>query len=241
MSTGPLNAITINTGNCPHGMPPGACPICSGKGGAGNSTRRVSNEMSWNECYAMGLMIKAQKQRVELNQQAFDKNLQQSLLIQKIASAFAEKIAQLKSIKLVQSITSAVSNSITTIKNIINKIAITTATLVNKAISTVRTIINQISEKFTQIKDQLINISDKLVAVFGELKQGAQKILQENISKLKKKLFSLFEMIDASLEQGDDSEEADYKRILSFKGFKKIKKTIRQLIKMNIKNKELIG
>ena len=29
----------VRTGTCPHGLPPGACPICNGMGGGGGSSR----------------------------------------------------------------------------------------------------------------------------------------------------------------------------------------------------------
>ena len=57
------NVNTKPPGTCPHGLPVGACPICSGMGGGGakkaDSTAKPG-EMSWNECYAIGQMMKAQ-------------------------------------------------------------------------------------------------------------------------------------------------------------------------------------
>ena len=56
-----------NSGKCPHGLPPGACPICSGMGGGGGIRRdkdkpRVAGEMSYNECMAAWIKIQAAKE-----------------------------------------------------------------------------------------------------------------------------------------------------------------------------------
>ena len=53
------------TGTCPHGAPLGACPICSGMGTGGMQKKAdysaKPGEMSWNECAAIGAMLRAQK------------------------------------------------------------------------------------------------------------------------------------------------------------------------------------
>ena len=66
-------------GLCPHGLPPGACPICSG--GMGTSSAKKADfsakpgEMSWNECAAIGAMLRAQKLRTQQNEQAYQNRL----------------------------------------------------------------------------------------------------------------------------------------------------------------------
>ena len=64
MSTA-VHARPHKAGTCPHGMPLGACPICNGMAG-GNSTSkrdipRNVGEMSYNQCAAIGAMLRAQK------------------------------------------------------------------------------------------------------------------------------------------------------------------------------------
>lgn len=61
-----LTAIQSNNskiGTCPHGLPQGACPICSGMSGGMKKTdfSAKPGEMSWNECAAIGAFLKAQK------------------------------------------------------------------------------------------------------------------------------------------------------------------------------------
>ena len=55
MSFGAVQTNSTRTGSCPHGLPLGACPICSG--GGGGTMRKADfsakpGEMSWNECAA---------------------------------------------------------------------------------------------------------------------------------------------------------------------------------------------
>ena len=68
------SANTNNIGKCPHGLPNGACPICSGgMGGASQKKADFSakpGEMSWNECAAIGAMMRAAKMQKQLNAQA---------------------------------------------------------------------------------------------------------------------------------------------------------------------------
>ncbi len=52
----PKIALTSG-GTCPHGLPLGACPICSGgRRWRRNSKKaaRPAGEMSWDECFAVG-------------------------------------------------------------------------------------------------------------------------------------------------------------------------------------------
>lgn len=72
-----LNTVHTNSakiGSCPHGLPQGACPICSGMGGTMQRKADFSakaGEMSWNECAAIGAFLKAQKNaRIQREQDA---------------------------------------------------------------------------------------------------------------------------------------------------------------------------
>ena len=70
-------------GTCPHGLPPGACPICSGMGGAGSKKADFSakpGEMSWNQCAAIGAFLKAQK-NAQMQRQADIQSFAQNMKI----------------------------------------------------------------------------------------------------------------------------------------------------------------
>ena len=82
----PLNQTIQTAGKCPHGLPIGACPICSGMGGGSikkdRDKPRVAGEMSYNECMAEWMKILAAKDakiqakidRIEINQQKLVEN-----------------------------------------------------------------------------------------------------------------------------------------------------------------------
>ena len=66
-----VQSNNVGKATCPHGLPHGACPICSGgMGGASQKKADFSakpGEMSWNECAAIGAMMRAAKLQKELN------------------------------------------------------------------------------------------------------------------------------------------------------------------------------
>ena len=74
MSTQVSNVNKINTGLCPHGLPPGACPICSNAAGSMRQSDRNRNvgEMTYHECAMIGNMMKARA----LAQKNHEKNLE---------------------------------------------------------------------------------------------------------------------------------------------------------------------
>ena len=72
MATSVSRATNNKIGTCPHGLPMGACPICNGMGGGGSVKRdNKPREMTWNECYAIGQMLKAQKLARENTQKMY--------------------------------------------------------------------------------------------------------------------------------------------------------------------------
>ena len=72
MTNGVNAASKVSSGLCPHGMSPGACPICSGMGGG--STRvgerpQKAGEMSYHQCAMIGAMMRAREARLEAHEQ----------------------------------------------------------------------------------------------------------------------------------------------------------------------------
>ena len=60
----PISPNIVQT--CPHGLPAGACPVCSGMGGGGSAKKAdpaPKNEMSYAECYAIWMRMKADDRR----------------------------------------------------------------------------------------------------------------------------------------------------------------------------------
>ena len=65
MATQVQNVNKANTGLCPHGLPPSACPICSKMGGggglrAGERPQKVG-EMSYHQCAMLGNLMRARE------------------------------------------------------------------------------------------------------------------------------------------------------------------------------------
>ena len=76
-----------NTGKCPHGLPIGTCPICSGMGGGSTQRKdkpRVPGEMTYAECMAAWIKIQAAKEaKIEAQIQRIE-NAQAKLLENRI-------------------------------------------------------------------------------------------------------------------------------------------------------------
>ena len=82
LQSSPVRPQATKAGTCPHGMPLGACPICNGMAGGNSTTKRDiprnAGEMTYNQCAAIGAMLKAQKaarQSAKLAQQNHEQAL----------------------------------------------------------------------------------------------------------------------------------------------------------------------
>ena len=146
--------------------------------------------MTYNQCAAIGAMLRAQKaarQRADANQQSFiqamiqfNKNLEN--VHQRILE-FASNIS-----KTIPVIISAPINFVLTqiVVRIVNIIAVVPNVLANVA-------------------QKLVDIADKLAAVYGELKAAVSKSLSNLIGNIKKKLKSMFFIFGT--DETDDNEK----------------------------------
>ena len=220
MSVQTVAIETRKVGTCPHGNPAGACPLCSGMGGGGNrissdrNTRRRPGEMTWNECYAMGLRMKRQREAKEAEIKLENIRALQAhrTLLQNIAS----KISQLSN-KI-----SAQINKLTDFinKNIINKLSNTIQNIPTAVKNTIIEIASQIKTTLQDIKQKLIDISDKLAAIYGEMKNAIEKKLSELFKTQTEKITSLFGLISFLYAHNEDEEsdvENEVERILRYK------------------------
>lgn len=212
----------MKVGTCPHGLPAGACPICSGMGGGGGGSskaRRVPSEMSWDECVAAGRMIQAQKLAQQKKDVAMQAQLHASLnlsgklenMAQKIAS-FAEKIGEFA--QKVQS---------SSIPKIISQPLALAAKMIIPVLNLLKNIplIAQKAINFVQAK--FADISDKLSAVFGELKNATEKKISDKFKDFRKKLKSFLGVLEPT--EVDEIEDED-KRIEEAKRLFDMKKTL---------------
>lgn len=206
MTTSLSRASNNKIGTCPHGLPLGACPICNGMGGGGSVKKdNKPREMTWNECYAIGQMLKAQKLARQHTQQMFAaqdlqthlNKLQEQITAMKLAAMtnlprpIAKAIAVLADGVLIPMV-KAVQNIASTIQNI--------ATSITKAIDT--------------IKQKLIDIADKLTAMIGEAKAAIQKKINEKFKDIKKKIFNIFGITTAENEEDEELERVEEEKRL---------------------------
>ena len=197
----------IKAGTCPHGLPLGACPICNGMAGGNSTTKRDIprnvGEMTYNQCAAIGAMLKAQKhakEQAKLAQQnhiealkSFNKNLE-------------------KTHQRLQLFNSFINNNFPKIISLPTNIILNTISLGLKLIQNLPTFINN---TFNTLQQKLCDISDKLVAIYGEIETS----IKDKISTLFIKLKSKFKFIIDNREDIDDKDKEfeEEKRIFDLK------------------------
>ena len=207
-----VQSVNVNkAGTCPHGVAPGACPICSGMGGGGGRVGerpQKAGEMSYHECAMIGAMMRAREAQQKLHEQtllqraealrAFEQKL--ISMAQKMAdfSTGIQKILPLKPVAI-----------------LINNIAVP----VIKTIANLPNIISNMSEKISQIKEKFIDIMDKLTAIFGEAKAFIEKKVSELISVVKSKFESLFKIFKRNNTKDDETKIDEDKKLFRLKTF----------------------
>ncbi len=199
MSTA-VHARPHKAGTCPHGMPLGACPICNGMAG-GNSTSkrdipRNVGEMSYNQCAAIGAMLRAQKNaKAQAN---FQKN---------ISNTHQRTMAL--AVLVTNTMPAVIAKPVNYILN----------NIIGKALTIIQNLPAAI-ERFTQaINQKMADISDKLTAIYGELKAAIGEKISKFTSDLKKKLKSLFFVFGTQETDDEDKKIDEAKRTFELKTF----------------------
>ena len=202
----------MKAGTCPHGAPMGACPICNGMGGAGSMKRADHHakpgEMSWNECAAIGAMLRAQRNAKIARQQDYIN--------------FAQRIAQFD--KLMMTAHDRLANIMGTISNNFPKIIATPINFVlnntvGRAINVIRNVTAAIQGFVNTVSQKFVEISDKLAAVYGEVKAAIAKKFGEPLNEFKKKIKSLFSIFEPQDSQNDDKQIDETKKAFRLKTF----------------------
>ena len=200
-ATLPRAANNSRIGTCPHGLPMGACPICNGMGGGGSVRKdNKPKEMTWNECYAIGQMLKAQKEARLHTQQMFAAQTQQAHLNNLQTQINALKLAILNS-----SLPKPVAQALTAV---LDTVIAPMAKAVQTINNTIQNLTNNIAKAVDSFKQKIADITDKLTAMLGEAKAAIEKKISDKLKDMKKKLFGLF-----GLAQADNEEDEEVKRI----------------------------
>ncbi len=211
MSTA-VHARPHKAGTCPHGMPLGACPICNGMAG-GNSTSKRNiprnvGEMSYNQCAAIGAMLRAQKNAKAQAKLAQQNHLQALADFQKNISNTHQRIMAL-AILVTNTMPAVIAKPVNYILN----------NIIGKALTIIQNLPAAIA-RFTQaINQKMADISDKLTAIYGELKAAIGEKISKFTSDLKKKLKSLFFVFGTQETDDEDKKIDEAKRTFELKTF----------------------
>ena len=155
--------------------------------------------MTWNECYAIGQMLKAQKLARQHTQQMFAQQDMQAHLNNLQMQINALKTAAMNNLpRPVAKMVVVLADAVLT----------PAAKVLQAATTTIQNIAAGISKAINNIKQKIVDIADKLTAVLGEAKAAIQKKIDEKFKDIKKKIFNLF-----GLSGADNEEDDELKRI----------------------------
>ena len=210
MSVTALQTNSARVGTCPHGLPLGACPICSGMGGVMKKAdfSAKPGEMSWNECAAIGAFLKAQQQAKMQRQQDAQNFALKALAFQNALMNSSQKLANLAQF-FTNNTPAVIAKPVNFLLN----------TVLGGIIRTIANIPSVISNTIQSVQQKLADISDKLTAMIGELKASIEKKISDAFKDVKKKvksLFSIFQPLDAD---NDDRQIDETKKAFELKTF----------------------
>lgn len=206
------NVNKVNAGLCPHGLPPGACPICSKMGGGGGmrpgERPQKAGEMSYHQCAMIGNMMRAR----ELAEKRHAQSLEQQA---EVLKSFENTMAKLS--QNLQNFIQQMGVNVLTkpIAFIAQNIALPIVNFVQN--------IPKIIQNFQNIK---FEIQDKLNAIFGEVKNFIQKKISDFVSAVKSKFEGLFKIFKKHNADDDDTKIDDDKKIFNLKNI--LRKIIRK-------------
>ena len=207
-----VHAHSVKAGSCPHGLPQGACPICSGMAGGNSTTKRDIprnvGEMTYNQCAAIGAMLRAQKQARAQTQVAQQSHIQALAEFQKNISNTHMRLMEL-----------ATAIKETMPSGIAKPINFVLATIIGGALNILQNIPTVITNVAQFISQKFADISDKLTAIYGELKAAIGEKISKFISNTKKKLKSMFFIFGANETDDEDKKIEEAKRTFELKTF----------------------
>ena len=209
MSNPVQNVNKVNSGTCPHGLAPGACPVCSKMGGGGGRVGerpQKPGEMSYHQCAMIGAMMRAREQRLEAHEQNLEKHLEAlknfENTMAKLAANMQEFAQRISNNILLKPAAFVIKNIALPVVNFIRNIPLAVANF---------------AEKIVTLKEKLVDITDKLNAIFGEAKAFVEKKVSELVSALKSKLEGLFKIFKRNNTDDEDTKIDDDKRIFNLK------------------------
>ena len=201
-----IQTPSVGAGLCPHGLPYSACPVCSKMMGGASKVQTADfsakpGEMSWNECAAIGAFLKSLRNARMARDNDYQQHLVSIILFQnnmeKMSKNLQVFIQNMSQSALAKPLVFVAQNVLLPVVNIIKDIPVkflqTTANLAQK----------------------VFDISDKLAAIYGELKAAIDKKISDFSKRVKKKIVSLFEIFKSDNMGSDDERIEDYERYLN--------------------------
>lgn len=225
----PISPISPNrAGLCPHGLPPAACPICSGGGMSGGARTREpvatkpmnSGEWSYAKCVAVGLQMQAQESRVENAKQAFERQIEFAKQLGKTINNIAENIKN-----AIQNFQNTLPNALKIPMEVLTNLVITP--LLN-LVAQVPKVLEKLAHFQKDIREFIQQAGEKLVAILGEIKNFVDKKVMD---KIKKKVKSIFEFFISDFE-GENYSNDD--ALAVFKS-REIRKHLKKILKVEKK------
>ena len=196
MTAGVSSVTAVRSGLCPHGLPPGACPICSGMGGSSNKVQTADfsakpGEMSWTECAAIGAFLKSLKNARLAREADYQSHLLNIAMFEKNMVKASQNLAN-----FIQTLS---GNALT------KPVAVVLQNVAMPILQHIKNVPVNIMNTIATISQKLADISDKLTAIYGELKAAINKKVSDFFNKVKKKLVSIF-MIFTPNNDADENE-----------------------------------
>ena len=192
-----------SAGLCPHGLPPGACPICCKMaGGAGmrmGERPQKAGEMSYHQCAMIGNMMRARELAEKRQAQNLEK---QAEALKAFESTMARASENLKN--FIQQMG----------QNVITK---PIAFIVQNTALPIINFVQNIPKLIQNFQNLKFEIQDKLNAIFGEVKNFIQKKMADIVSSLKTKFEGLFKIFKKHNAEDDDTKIDDDKKIFNLK------------------------
>lgn len=199
-----LNSVNnqIKPGCCAHGLPAGACPVCSMSGGG--SLRKPDRsgrpgEMSYHQCAMIGNMMKARalaQKNHEQNLKLHSQNLEQ----------FEATMARL--IQNMKQFTQIISQSF---------ISKPIALVLNITVMPILVVLKNVPKVIQTLNNFRFEITDKLAAIYGEAKAFILKKTEEGIKVLSSFFEKIFKTSKKNNADDDDTKIDDDKKIFNLK------------------------
>lgn len=206
-----IHSHSSKIGTCPHGMPLGACPICNGAAGGNSTTKRDTprnvGEMTYNQCAAIGAMLRAQKHAKEQAKIAEQSRLDSLAEFQKNISNTHRRLVEYSAM-ISNTMPSVIAKPVTFVLNIVANVL----NIVQNIPQTIGNLVQVVSQK-------VADISDKLTAVYGELKAAVDKKLSDIMNGIKKKLKSMFFIFGSQESDDEEKKIEEAKRTFELKTY----------------------